>query len=89
MILLLPPLQSGEESAVGLLSSMLLLPGDFVPANRTQAHNSCVHRAMDSTEVKVSRKCLGGVHARVWVSLNDSFGNDGVCVYVCMCVCFR
>jgi len=36
-----------------VLSSMLLLPVDFQPLNRAKQHNSCVHKALDSAEVKV------------------------------------
>jgi hypothetical protein len=52
-------LQDGDESAAGVLASLLLLPDDFQPANRRQAHNSCVHRAMGSSEVQVRDSVLG------------------------------
>lgn len=45
--------KAGTESAAGVLTSMLLLPDDFQPANRAKLHNSCVHRALDSQGVKV------------------------------------
>lgn len=45
--------QTGGESAAGVLSTLLLLPDDFQPLNRAKHHNSCVHKAMDSHEVKV------------------------------------
>lgn len=57
LLLLLPLLhQTGGESAAGVLSSMLLLPGDFQPQIRTNQHNSCVHKILDSQDVKV-RHC--------------------------------
>lgn len=46
--------QDGDESAAGLLSAMLLLPGDFQPVSRAKLHNSSVHRALDSADVEVS-----------------------------------
>lgn len=48
-------MQDSEDSAGAVLSSMLLLPADFQPANRLQQHNSSVHKAMDNPQVKVSK----------------------------------
>lgn len=52
-LVLLACLQDGDDSAAAVLSSMLLLPDDFQPTSRMQAHNSCVHRALDNPQVKV------------------------------------
>lgn len=38
-----------------MLACMLLLPDSFQPANRTSHHNSCIHKNLDSREVKVGR----------------------------------
>lgn len=50
---IVPVLQDDEDSAGAVLSSLLLLPSDFQPVNRTQQHNSCVHKALDNPAVKV------------------------------------
>lgn len=56
-----------------MLSSMLLLPDDFQPRNRATHHNSCVHRSLDSPDVKV----------RVCVLVSDSNGKILTAVLHC------
>jgi hypothetical protein len=73
-------LQDGEESAAGVLAAMLLLPDDVQPAVHRRAHNSNVHKAMDSPDVKVG---AGGSRLLAWRAVCGQQG--GALVEGCRC----